>query len=168
MGRWDFDFKDLRKLWNFRKPLKWLQLTASTQQANKKTNFDSCARKLQKINCITRNLKVDGYQSNVNVMLKQFLLFCKFYDVFCGPNSFMNRPCFNNLFQIMQYDNFRNLNSVIFTQWKHLETRVDAFWYYFKEIKWYTFHYLKKRFQFQEIRALLKHWNFLVNCVIKV
>ena len=32
----------------------------------------------------------------------------------------------------MQHDNFRNLNRLIFIRWKHLETQVDTFWYYFK------------------------------------
>ena len=44
----------------------------------------------------------------------------------------------------MQHENFINLNSVIFTHWKNLEPRVDAFWYCFPVIKPYTFHYLMK------------------------
>ena len=44
----------------------------------------------------------------------------------------------------MQHDNFWNLNRVIFTHWKHLESRVNAFWYCFLVIKRYTFHYLMK------------------------
>ena len=51
---------------------------------------------------------------------------------------------YNNLFQIMQQDNFRNLIRVVFTQWKHLESRVNLFWYCLKVIKQYTFHYLMR------------------------
>ena len=60
-----------------------------------------------------RDLEVDEYQSNLYVMLKQFLLFYEFYDFSCRRYSLMNRPCYNNLFQFMQHDNFRNLNRVI-------------------------------------------------------
>ena len=45
----------------------------------------------------------------------------------------------------MQHDNFQNLKRVIFTHWKHLESRVNAFWYCFPAIKRYTFHYLMKQ-----------------------
>ena len=44
----------------------------------------------------------------------------------------------------MLQDNFRNLNRVIFIQRKHLKSQVNAFWYCFKVIKRYTFHYLIK------------------------
>ena len=88
-----------------------------------------------------RDLKVDGCQSNLYVMLKQLLLFYKFY-IFCGRHSLMNRLCYINLFQFMQHDNFRNLYWVVFVHWKHLESRVIAFWYCFLVIKRYTFYYL--------------------------
>ena len=90
-----------------------------------------------------RDLEVDEYQSNLYVMLKQFLLFYEFYDFSCRRYSLMNRPCYNNLFQFMQHDNFRNLNRVISIHWIHLESWVKAFWYCFRVIKKYTFHYLK-------------------------
>ena len=44
----------------------------------------------------------------------------------------------------MERDNFRNLIRIIFTYWKHLESRVNVFWYWFSVIKRYTFHYIKK------------------------
>ena len=46
------------------------------------------------------------------------VFFNKFYDFFGRPHSLMNEPwCrHNNIFEIMQYSNFRNLNRVIFTQ----------------------------------------------------
>ena len=44
----------------------------------------------------------------------------------------------------MQHDNFQNLNRVIFIHWKHLQSRVNAFWYFFPVIKQYAFHYLMK------------------------
>ena len=44
----------------------------------------------------------------------------------------------------MQHDNFRNLNKVIFTHWKYLESWVNAFWYRFSLIKRYTFHCFMK------------------------
>ena len=59
-------------------------------------------------------------------MLKQLLFFNKFYNFFCRQYFSMNRPSYN-LFQIKQHDNFQNLNSVIITQWKHLQPRVNTF-----------------------------------------
>ena len=44
----------------------------------------------------------------------------------------------------MQHDKFQNLNIVIFTHWKHLESLVNASWYCFPVIQRYTFHYLMK------------------------
>ena len=65
------------------------------------------------------------------------IIFYKFYYFFCRRHSLMNQPCYNNLLQIMQHHNFRNLNRVIFTHWKQLESRVNAFWYCFPVIKQY-------------------------------
>ena len=76
--------------------------------------------------------------------LKQLFFFSKFYDFFCMRRFLMNRPCYNNLFQFKQLNNFQNLNRVIFTHWKHLESRINVFWYCFPVIKRYTFHYLMK------------------------
>ena len=44
----------------------------------------------------------------------------------------------------MQHDNFRNLNRVVFTDWKHTDSRVNEFLYCFPIIKRYTLHYLMK------------------------
>ena len=55
------------------------------------------------------------------------IVFYKFYGFFGRQHSLMNRPCYNNLFQFMQLDNFRNLNRVILTYWKHLDSRVMPF-----------------------------------------
>ena len=44
----------------------------------------------------------------------------------------------------MEHDHFRNLIRIIFTYWKHLESRVNVFWYWFSVIKRYTFHYITK------------------------
>ena len=65
------------------------------------------------------------------------IIFYKFYYFFCRRHSLMNQPCYNNLLQTMQHHNFRNLNRVIFTNWKQLESRVNAFWYCFPVIKQY-------------------------------
>ena len=35
------------------------------------------------------------------------LFFCNFNDFFCKRHSLMNGLCHNNLFQIMQHDNFK-------------------------------------------------------------
>ena len=75
----------------------------------------------------SNDLNVDGCQSDLYFMLKP-LFFKKFCKFFCRLHSLMNRPCYNNLFQIIKH-NFRNLNRVICTQWKHLESRVNAYWY---------------------------------------
>ena len=91
-----------------------------------------------------RDLKVDGCQSNLYVMIKQPLLFYKLYEFFCRRHSLMNGPCYNSLFQFMQHKNFRKLNRVIFNHWKHLQSQVNVFWHYFPVIKRYTFHYLMK------------------------
>ena len=76
--------------------------------------------------------------------VKIIIVFYKFYDLFCMRHSWMNRPCYNNSFQCIQHNNFRNLNRVIFTHWKNLRSRVNVFWYCFSVIKRYTFHYLMK------------------------
>ena len=69
-----------------------------------------------------------------------------FFHKFCGSfwrrHSLMNQPYYNNLFQIIH--NFWNLNRVTFTQWKHLASRINGFWYCFKVIKQYAFHHLMK------------------------
>ena len=91
-----------------------------------------------------RDLKIDGYQWHLYVMLKQLMLFHKFCDFFCRRHSLMNWSCYNNSFQFLQRDNFRNLNRVIFIHWKHLKSRVGAFWHYFPVIKRYIVHYLMK------------------------
>ena len=46
---------------------------------------------------------------------KSIIVFYKFCDFFCRRHSLMSQPSYNNLFQFMQHDNFRNLNKVIFT-----------------------------------------------------
>ena len=69
------------------------------------------------------------------------IVFYKFYDFFFRRHSLMNQPCYNDLFQFMQHGNFWNLNRVIFTHWKRLESRVNAFWHSFPVIKWYNFHH---------------------------
>ena len=69
----------------------------------------------------------------------------KFYDFFCRQHSLTNRPTYNDLFHIMQHDNIGNINNVIFTQWKHLEFRVNVFWYYLNVTGRYTFHCNKAR-----------------------
>ena len=66
----------------------------------------------------------------ISVELNQLLFFHKFYDFFCWGHFLMNRPFYNNLFQFMQHCSFRNLNKVIFTHWKHLESRINAIWYW--------------------------------------
>ena len=110
------------------------------------------------------SLKVDGCKSNSHVMLNQ-LLFYKFYDFFCRLHSLMNRPCYNDLFQFMQHGNFRNLNRVIFTRWKHLDFRVNVF----SAVKRHTFHYLTwNQLPSPATRALSKYCNCLIHGVIKV
>ena len=43
---------------------------------------------------------------------KQEQFFYKFYNFFFGRHSLMKEPCYHNLFQTMQHDNFQNLNRV--------------------------------------------------------
>ena len=118
--------------------------------------------------CI-RDLKVDGCQSNLYIMLKLKLLsFYKFYDFFCRWYSLMNRPCYDKLFRFMQRDDFWNLNTVIFIHWKHLEPSVNVFWYCFPVIKWYNVTIRSNQLSFQGTRALLKYCNCLIYGVIKV
>ena len=61
-----------------------------------------------------QGFKVDRYQSDLYVMLKQLLRFYKLNNFY--HHSLMNRQCYNNLFQIMQHENFQNLKRVVFTQ----------------------------------------------------
>ena len=77
----------------------------------------------------TRNLEVDGCQSNLDVMLKQLLFFTSFVTSFLGGILWWTDRCYNDLFLFMQHDNFRNLNRVIVTHIKHLESRNNVFWY---------------------------------------
>ena len=72
------------------------------------------------------------------------VFFNKFYYFFWTRLSLMNRLCCNSLFQFVEHDNFWHLNRVVFTHWRHLESRVDAFRYLFSVIKLYTFHYFMK------------------------
>ena len=87
------------------------------------------------------------------------IVFYKFYEFFCRWYSLMNWPCYKTLFQITQHANFRNLNRVIFTQWKHLEFWVHAFWYCFKAIKKYTFLFDEIGSHFRKPKLL---WNTLI------
>ena len=82
----------------------------------------------------TRDLKISWCQSNLNVTLVQFF-FCKFQNFFCRCHSLMNRPCYNKLVQIMQYDNFQNLNR----DFLFCESQFNVFWYCFKIAKQYIF-----------------------------
>ena len=92
----------------------------------------------------TRDFKVDGCQWNLYFMVKHLFLLYQFYDIFCKRHSLMNQPCYKHLFQFMQHDNFRNLNRVIFTHWKDLESQDNALWFCCLVFKRYTFHYLMK------------------------
>ena len=80
----------------------------------------------------------------INCFYNRLRVTFKFYDFFCRQHFVIIRPCHSNLLYIMLQDNFRNLNRVIFIQRKHLKSQVNAFWYCFKVIKRYTFHYLIK------------------------
>ena len=91
---------------------------------------------------------------------KQLLFFYKFSDFFFRRYSLMNRESCNNLFRLMQHDNFRNLNRLIFIHWKHFESRVDAFWYCFPVIKRYIFSL------FDEIGSHSKKSELLWNIAI--
>ena len=62
--------------------------------------------------------------------------------------------------------NTTNLNRVIFTHWKHLQSWVNALWYYFQVIKRYDLHYLMKlpltprNQSFFEILQLFNIWCY--------
>ena len=55
---------------------------------------------------LNRDLKIDGCQSNLNVMLKQLQFFYQSLDFFCRRHFSINRRCPNDLFQFMQNNNF--------------------------------------------------------------
>ena len=82
--------------------------------------------------------------SNLYVMLTCYCFFISFMTSFVCGNSLMNWLCYNDFIQFMLHDNFRNSNKLIFTHWKHLEPRVNAFWNWFSAVKRYTFHYFVK------------------------
>ena len=111
---------------------------------------------------LTWDLKVDWCQSNLYLMLKQLLLFYKFSGFFCRQHSQISRPCWNNLFQFMQHNNFWNQNALNFTHWKNLESRVNAIWYCFRVIK-QSFTICWNRLPFQEIREYSERfWNITI------
>ena len=94
--------------------------------------------------------------------VKIIIVFYKFYDFFC-------RRCYNNLFQFMQHDNFRNLNRLIFTHWKQLQSRVNVFWVCFLVIKRWNRFPLRKPELFWLIYGVIKVYdNCLIYGVIKV
>ena len=76
--------------------------------------------------------------------VKTNIVFYKLYNFLCRRYSLINRFFYNNLFQIMQHDNIQNLSRVIVTQWKCIESQVNAFWFCFEVIEWYTFYSLLK------------------------
>ena len=119
----------------------------------------------------TQGFEMDGCQSKWYVMLNNYCLivFYKFYEFFCRRLPLINRPCYNKFFQFMQHDNFWHLNRVIFTHWKHLESRVNAFWYcfsLFQSLNNIPFTIWWNRPPFQETRALVKYSNCLIHGVI--
>ena len=75
-------------------------------------------------------------------MLKQWSFFYTFY--YFQALYFDETTLLCNLVGIMQHDNFRNLNRMLFSQWKHLELRVNVFWYCFKVINCDAILYLMK------------------------
>ena len=70
------------------------------------------------------SLKLAGYVRTIIVLYK-------FYNFSCRWHSLMNRPCYNNLVQIIWHEKFWSWNRVIFTQAKYLLSRVKVFWYCF-------------------------------------
>ena len=48
--------------------------------------------------------------------VKATIAFYKYYGFFPRRHALMNHLCYNNLLQIMQHSNFRNLNRVAFTR----------------------------------------------------
>ena len=61
-------------------------------------------------------MSVEELTFYVQTRIKTIIVFFyKFYDFLCRWDSLINRPCYINLFQFMQHDNFRILNRGIFT-----------------------------------------------------
>ena len=86
--------------------------------------------------------------------VKTIIVFLYKFYFFCRRHSLMNWPCYNNLFKIIQHGIFRDLNRVIFTQWKLLKSQVipfDTVWQYLNDI---PFPVCWNRLPFQETRAL--------------
>ena len=71
--------------------------------------------------------------------VKTIIVFLHKFYFFCRRHSLMNWPCYNNLFKIVQHGIFRDLNRVIFTQWKLLKSQVDTFRYCLTVLKRHTF-----------------------------
>ena len=65
-------------------------------------------------------------------------------------------------------DLYRDGNRMTLTHWKHLESQYNAFWYCFKVIKQYAFHYMIKLVpgtenqRFFEILQLLDTWRWML------
>ena len=84
----------------------------------------------------------------VECFVKTVIVFYKlFYEFFCRRHYLMNQPCYNNLFQVMQRDNFL----VIFKLTNDIPLTISWNW-----------------FQFQENGALLKYCSCFIHGVIKV
>ena len=93
-----------------------------------------------------RDLKVDSYQSNLRVML-YFILKLLYFINF--TTSFVDGILRWTIRVIITYFNVCNTTTfetykVIFTQWKHLESRVNVLWYCFLVMKQYIFNYWTK------------------------
>ena len=62
----------------------------------------------------------------------------------------------------MQHDNVRNLNRVNFSHWKHKQSRVNAFWYWFPVIKRYIslFDEIDSHSKKSEMLQLFDIWRY--------
>ena len=105
--------------------------------------------------------KNQGCQTNLYVVLNQ-LFFISFTTSFVGDITLMNRPCYKNNFQFMQHDNFRNLNEVISTYWKLLQSELMPFDTCFQSLNDIPFTILWNRLPSQETRSPLKYCNCLI------
>ena len=143
----------------------------SSPWVNSKINFGDAFINTKKIN-VTFYRRFESRWMSIELIYylcqNNYCFFINFTTSFVGGILWWTKqPCYNNLFQFMQHDNFRNLNRVTFACWKHLEFRVNAFWC-FPVIKRYTFHYLMKSAPISGHQNSFEYCNCSIHGVVKV
>ena len=103
---------------------------------------------------LSSGLKFSGIGQQIDVSRTCFAWVLR---LFCRQHCLINPLCCSNFFQIMQHDECR----VISTLWNHLAFLFNTYWYCFKVIKRYIFHYLMKSIPIPENQSPFKILQFV-------